>query len=101
MAKNKKKGKKSKEKKKLEKTQVPVAPVGEEEIHSAFMEETPGEDGDSLEPKPKMKRKEFEKELENLQVELVKMQEWVKATGAKIVSIDCEYFLRKLIRNSL
>ncbi len=31
-----------------------------------------------------MSRKEFEKELEKLQVELVKMQEWVKVTGAKI-----------------
>ncbi len=34
--------------------------------------------------KPKMKRKEYEPELERLQAELVKMQEWVKATGAKI-----------------
>ena len=31
-----------------------------------------------------MTRKEFEAELEKLQVELVKMQEWVKATGAKV-----------------
>ena len=36
------------------------------------------------EPKPKMKRKEFEELLVPLHVELVKMQEWVKATGAKI-----------------
>ena len=35
-------------------------------------------------PRGKMKRKEFERELRTLQVELVKMQEWVKATGAKI-----------------
>jgi polyphosphate kinase 2 len=35
-------------------------------------------------PKPKMTRKEFERELRTLQVELVKLQEWVKATGAKI-----------------
>jgi polyphosphate kinase len=34
--------------------------------------------------KPKMSRKEYEKELEKLQVELVKMQEWVKATRAKV-----------------
>jgi len=40
--------------------------------------------GAPLESKPKMSRKEFEKELVNLQVELVKMQEWVKATGAKV-----------------
>ena len=33
---------------------------------------------------PKLKRKKFEKELEKLQAELVNMQEWVKASGAKI-----------------
>ena len=38
----------------------------------------------AAEPKPKMSRKEFESELEKLQVELVKMQEWVKASGAKV-----------------
>jgi polyphosphate kinase len=36
------------------------------------------------EPKPKMSNKEFEQEMEKLQVELVKMQEWVKASGAKV-----------------
>ena len=35
-------------------------------------------------PRPKMKGKEFDEALEPLQVELVKMQEWVRATGAKI-----------------
>jgi polyphosphate kinase 2 len=39
------------------------------------------------EPKPKMKRKEFEDALEPLQVELVKLQEWVKASGAKVCVI--------------
>src|SRR6187431_1054278 len=34
--------------------------------------------------RPPMTAKEFERELEPLQVELVKLQEWVKATGAKI-----------------
>ena len=34
--------------------------------------------------KKNMKRQEFEKQLRPLHVELVKMQEWVKATGAKI-----------------
>jgi polyphosphate kinase 2 len=38
----------------------------------------------SKEKKKKMKAKEFDKELEKLQVELVNMQEWVKASGAKI-----------------
>lgn len=34
--------------------------------------------------KPKMKRKQFDKELIKLQEELVKLQEWVKETGAKV-----------------
>ncbi len=38
----------------------------------------------TAEPKAKMSAKEFEKEMEKLQVELVKMQEWVKASGAKV-----------------
>jgi polyphosphate kinase 2 len=36
---------------------------------------------------PKMKRKAFEKELEKLQVELVRLQEWAVATGARIVVV--------------
>jgi polyphosphate kinase 2 len=40
--------------------------------------------GAAREPKAKMKKKEFEKEKEKLQVELVKLQEWVKASGAKV-----------------
>jgi polyphosphate kinase len=39
------------------------------------------------EPKPKLKGKEYETLLEPLQVELVKLQEWVKATGAKIIVV--------------
>ena len=35
----------------------------------------------------KLSRKEFENEMEKLQVELVKLQEWVKFTGAKICVI--------------
>jgi polyphosphate kinase 2 (PPK2 family) len=38
----------------------------------------------AVESKAGMSRKEFEKELEKLQIELVKMQEWVKVSGAKI-----------------
>ncbi len=38
----------------------------------------------SSEPKPMMGKKEFEAELGKLQVELVKMQEWVKVSGTKI-----------------
>jgi polyphosphate kinase len=39
------------------------------------------------EPKAPMSNKQFEAEMEKLQVELVKMQEWVKATGAKVCVI--------------
>jgi polyphosphate kinase 2 len=35
-------------------------------------------------PATKLKRKEYERELAHLHVELVKLQEWVRATGAKI-----------------
>ena len=35
-------------------------------------------------PAPKMKRKEYEREMRVLHGELVAMQEWVKTTGAKI-----------------
>lgn len=36
-------------------------------------------------PKDRMKKKEYEKELERLQVELVKAQEWVKHKGRRLV----------------
>jgi polyphosphate kinase 2 len=71
MAKDKKK-KKNKDKKKLETAQVQASSeVGKDTAASA-------------EPRPNMSRKEFESELEKLQVELVKMQEWVKVSGAKV-----------------
>jgi polyphosphate kinase 2 len=38
----------------------------------------------SSEPQPKMKTKEYEREMRRLHGELVAMQEWVKATGARI-----------------
>jgi polyphosphate kinase 2 len=38
----------------------------------------------ATEAKPPMSNKEFEKEIEKLQAELVKMQQWVTATGAKV-----------------
>jgi polyphosphate kinase 2 len=40
--------------------------------------------GPGADPPQKLARKEFEAALDPLQVELVKMQEWVKASGAKI-----------------
>jgi polyphosphate kinase 2 len=39
------------------------------------------------EPRAKLKRGAYERELEKLQVELVKLQEWVKQTGQRIVVI--------------
>lgn len=46
------------------------------------------EDDASEATKPKkMKRKDFERELAKLQVELVRMQTWVQATGAKVVVV--------------
>jgi polyphosphate kinase 2 len=41
-------------------------------------------EAEAASPAKKMKRREFEKELKRLQGELVTMQQWVVATGAKI-----------------
>jgi polyphosphate kinase len=38
-------------------------------------------------PSDKMSRKEFEKELARLQVELTRLQAWVKAEGARIIVV--------------
>ena len=46
--------------------------------------EAPSEVSEVAEPQPKMKRKEYEEQMTLLHGELVAMQEWVKATGAKI-----------------
>ncbi len=73
MAKKKKKNKKQQE---LEEVQAEVS-IETETLGPEVPEE----------PKPKMKSKEFEKELEKLQGELVKMQQWVVATGAKIAVV--------------
>ncbi|OUV67490.1 MAG: hypothetical protein CBC89_03270, partial [Euryarchaeota archaeon TMED129] len=35
----------------------------------------------------KVKKKEYQKELFRLQLELIKLQEWVKAEGLKVVVI--------------
>ena len=69
--KGKKKDKKAKEKQKIEAAPVetPVVPV---------------EPAAAKGPPPPMSAKEFDKEMEKLQVELVKLQEWVRVSGAKI-----------------
>jgi polyphosphate kinase len=41
-------------------------------------------DRGEAQPRARLRRKEYERELEKLQGELVAMQEWVKATGAKV-----------------
>ena len=66
-------GKKKDKKGKKNKKQIAV--VEEQAIES------------SDEAKPKLKRKEYDALLEPLQVELVKLQEWVKATGAKVIVV--------------
>src|SRR5947209_2205963 len=48
---------------------------------------TNGSHDEETQATPKMSRKEFEREVRKLQVELVKLQEWVKATGAKIIVV--------------
>jgi polyphosphate kinase 2 len=43
--------------------------------------------GDSPDPAPKLKRKRFDEEVERLHVELVKLQEYVKARGLRVVVV--------------
>jgi polyphosphate kinase len=70
------KHKKSKKKSAREALEVPVATP--ETLEAAATPET--EDG----PPPKLKNKEYEREMRLLQGELVAMQEWVRATGARV-----------------
>ena len=51
------------------------------EVHAPSAAAGPGAGGGSP---PKMKRKEYEREMRVLHGELVAMQEWVKASGAKV-----------------
>ncbi len=69
--KDRKKGKRRAKTRPRRKPAIPAAPEGQVPEAAA-------------ERREKMSRKEFEKELEKLQIELVKMQEWVKVSGAKI-----------------
>jgi polyphosphate kinase 2 len=72
--------KKSKKHKKSEKsetwdTEVPMPPSGIEEFDAAAA------------ALPKMKKKEYESEMRVLQGELVALQQWVVATGAKVMVV--------------
>ena len=58
---------------------------GEDHRHGAAAAPDPSAAPDGAEgPSGKMKRKEYEREMRVLQGELVAMQEWVKATGARV-----------------
>ena len=46
-----------------------------------------GHPEEAAKAKPKMELKEYECELARLQIELVKLQEWVKAKGLKVVAL--------------
>jgi polyphosphate kinase 2 len=55
---------------------------GKEEQVAKAISVSPSSNGADV--KEPMSRKDFDKEMEKLQVELVKLQEWVKHTGAKV-----------------
>ena len=80
--KGKKKGKDKKKDKGKEEQQVESAQVRASD--EAGNDDAGSSAEVSAEPRPKISRKEFESELEKLQVELVKMQEWIKVSGAKV-----------------
>jgi polyphosphate kinase len=64
---------------------MPTRKTGEPKHHTGEAEEPPeGTPEAGAEPPPEMKRKQYEKEMRILQGELVALQEWVKASGAKI-----------------
>jgi len=81
---SKKQDKKSKGKKNQQEV---VTPPSAEMIVAKGREKADGANKPGGKPAKKMSRKEFEKELDPLQVELVRLQEWVKYTGAKICVI--------------
>ena len=76
---SKDKDKKKKDKKKAKKLKA------EQQLLAAAAE-TPAPSVEEAVPEApqRISKKEFEKEMEKIQVELVKLQEWVKYTGAKI-----------------
>jgi polyphosphate kinase len=83
---SKKQDKKDKEKKKKVK-EVPV-PAAADSIVVRGRKMTDRANGITNDAeKKKMSRKEYEKELEPLQIDLVRLQEWVKYTGAKVCVI--------------
>jgi polyphosphate kinase len=61
---------------------------GKGEVGKDRAGETPTEDrAPEAEPRSKMKARDYEQEMRRLHGELVAMQEWVRATGAKVVIV--------------
>lgn len=90
----KKEKEKEKEKEKGKEKEKKLSPVVEETrpVPVAAVEPAPPVPAEPAPPKPKkpaekLSDKEYEAELGKLQIELVKLQEWVKAKGLKVVVI--------------
>lgn len=49
------------------------------------MSQKPKKTGDIIQKSTKLKKKDYEREIVKLQIELVKLQEWIKAKGLKVV----------------
>jgi polyphosphate kinase len=64
-----------------------VSSSGKERCHMAKDKQQKHSVAERKAASAKMKRKEFEKELAKLQVELTRLQTWVQATGARIIVV--------------
>jgi polyphosphate kinase 2 len=61
---------------------------GGSEVRSSILDSVlHAQEGETPSRRPKLKKKYYEHELRELQMELVKLQEWVKAKGLKVVVI--------------
>ena len=79
MGKSKKKSKRSKKQKSKKSKRSK-----KQQVRPETLPEVRSESDARPAPRPKMKRKEYEREMRRLHGELVAMQEWVKASGTKI-----------------
>jgi polyphosphate kinase 2 len=61
--------------------------MAKKQKHKKKAKEAGSPETDPQKTRPKLRRKEYEKELEKLQVELVKLQAWVKHSGARVVVV--------------
>ena len=55
--------------------------------HKSSEDHQPDDSGEGDADRPKLKRKEYEKELRKLQTELCSLQDWVKATGERVIVV--------------